>query len=1723
MILRRVSGVLAMAMILFAMALLPLSAEPRTANDFFSPAFTADKIDMAQTRTFLNGTAQAADAAKVTRALGLNAPAGNWEEGRWDAGKVTTTDATTFEYLLVLKEPVTVGTMAIDLPDYPDNGGSRNGGELFYLKDSVSGAPNPADAAQWTKLEFVGVQPFLRFGILPAGIKSRAFVYRDIRTAGFSSISHWNFYASRLGNITGQGKGFASGGRSSADPAGLLRGDGWSTASSAPGATKPAPINDKNPGWYILAWDKPQNIGGVFFSSNANAYAVYRFKADATADPAFSTARDWEKIDAAAVRECKHQFQWWYYFTRWVTLPAGATKAIKIEFTTHEGGTGWISGLGSFVDIKDGPAPAAVVRDDRPPFRIAAKLGGEGQSAVVIDTADGRRLKNIMAQTELPKDVSDFAWDLRGPDGKFVAPGKYRLKTITGPLPELIYRNTPYPNVQNYFPEHVPWLTGTGADGWLSDHAQHWASTTLGDRVYFGASIAEAGITFMEMDLNGKKLWGCNNFGAWLGVNSMTADETGKNLYIMATDQKVYRMNPETHEMKVIFQADKREANVERRGWFTAMAARDNKVYLAFAGDVPTFDNPCAQDGLDLDHCSPKPWGGEFQRMLRFGGTPVGQGVDVNSPKPQGNGHTFLESTYGPEDEQYMVIAFRRPVPIGSVVLPHPGAKVKMQISVAKADAPFPPRPGTNADWIPFAYQGQPDRWECLAAPENTLTRALRIKFSRSSGEALSEKQWFERLEGLQMLSRRFKDLALTAKIRVNSGVLSPTGEWDGQRKDAIGEDKPGIYLMEWDTPQKIDGLKIKEIDAARAEIDVWTGAATGTIPLAGTDGWKNVATYHQKRRTADYSGNDNQFARYMDGEVEFREKGALAPQTTRAIRLRIVEPWLDNANGGCQRHDGRSEHGVHISQSYIMQLDTRRCRVLGVIPMQSMSGAPPIDSLITHRVEVHDGTTGKLLRELPTRLGWGGMAFGADGQLYSINGDHHHMVRVNTETGAETTVVPECKPSRATVGPDGNAYVKPWADDGSSPAIQVYSLSTGKFIRTLGHATNLKAGPWDAEAPSNEINSMTVDRDGHLWYPEASNNPRRILEFDTKTGQLLKEMTGCTWYGGGGTLNRYDISRAYYQGIEFEIDYAKNKSKIRSRLSDSYFPADVVALRVKNHMYLVSAALSMNERQSVGYVYLADGDAPVRLVSAFGDANSFGALRTGAIISLLGGKPPKDFNFIWSDKNGNGKVDADEVQFSPKAGSLSLGGFDAQLGCMGTDGRYQPKEFLPDGTPIFERVAVPAWAQNAYLRLNDGNYLIMHGQFKPTDPSENYVVDPTGKELWAYPAHGGMSGLSIPGWTPGNVTNEFCVIGHETDPGALGEFFVTSANDGQWRIWTSDGLLAGQVLLHKFDSRAHFLSMPGIKPGMRVDPLTASQEHFHGFFTKDEATGKYYIITGFTSINVMEVGGLDRFRRSTTDFTVTQADIDHMKAWESQRAQRLIESKPLLLKAKEIDPVDDETPKIDGIRKDKEWGQAAYMGDNNAHSFSMSYDTSKLYLCWTTRGMGPLNNTGTEFQRLFKTGAAADLFLSTNPTADNSRTKPAAGDLRLLITMIGGKSKVVLYQPIAPNAAASEAWRAYTPAGGETAFQRVVELKSAVVGYNGGNDYTLEVSIPLADIGLKPKKGMRVKMDWGLLSTGDGTQVKQRLYWANTQATGTSDEPTEARLEPQFWGFVSF
>jgi hypothetical protein len=70
-----------------------------------------------------------------------------------------------------------------------------------------------------------------------------------------------------------------------------------------------------------------------------------------------------------------------------------------------------------------------------------------------------------------------------------------------------------------------------------------------------------------------------------------------------------------------------------------------------------------------------------------------------------------------------------------------------------------------------------------------------------------------------------------------------------------------------------------------------------------------------------------------------------------------------------------------------------------------------------------------------------------------------------------------------------------------------------------------------------------------------------------------------------------------------------------------------------------------------------------------------------------------------------------------------------------------------------------------------------------------------------------------------------------------------------------------------------------------------------------------------------------------------------------------------------------------------------------------------------------------------------------------------------------------------------------------------------------GNQDWTVEAALPLAELGIKIEPGARVRMDWGVLTSPDGNQVKQRMYWANKTATGTSDEAIEARLEPGLWG----
>ena len=1405
--------------------------------------------------------------------------------------------------------------------------------------------------------------------------------------------------------------------------------------------------------------------------------------------------------------------------------------------------------------VTEGPGNALPM--DLPPYLLRCTLPEDGEVALAIDSAAGRRVRNLIAQAPRTKGAIEEPWDLKDELGNYVSAGTYRLKGITAPPVQLHYALTPTPNIATLFPDRTPWPTGHGGpNGWLSDHSQNWACAAWGDKVYFGAPMAEAGVCLIECDLTGRKLWGKHDFGAWRGVNRLAADRDA--VYIEATDGNVYRMAPQTRQIKRLFHI-RRE---QRGGNLRALAAGNGQVYLAFGGE-PLLDNATTADMVDLDACLPRQPTRlkgdrvtpnprlDFLRVIRLRDGPPGQHRPEPPSKPPSVWPVCLDSTFGPRLRQYVVIAFHKPTPIGSVVFPHPGGPEKIELSVLKEGAHYPPRAKEESDWIPFDDHCRPG-WNCVPAPKNARTRALRISFIRAgddteeeldaepeeagpqltvepeddTGEALEARpeqreSWLGRLEGLRLLRRRFRNLASSAEVRISSGAINERGEWYAERKRAIWYDDPGLYVMEWPSPQKISGLAIKEIDGAITEIDAWQG--DGKIHLEGEaldrnskgSGWRQVATYRQARRSAyEPSFWRNAHARYMDGTVEFGE-----PVVTRAIRLRIVEQWMDHGskNAECRRHDGRSEHGMHYTQSHTAKLDTRFCRVLGVAPLEYVGGETPVDSVAYCRLEVYDGETGRFVREVPARLGWNGMSCGPDGTLYSIHENHHEIVAIDPESGHTMTALKGTEPSKMVVGPDGRFYVRPWSENGTAP-IRVYDRA-GQLVREIGRAGGLKPGPWDPMR-LGDVGALCVDKQGSLWVVESEHNPRRILQFDTRTGRLIREILGNTGYGGGGTLHRYDRTRAFYGRVEFQIDWENHSSKIRRLLP---FSGDLVAVRANGHSYLTTAPLGHQDRQAHAVIYLDNepNELP-RMVAAFGDATLFSPLRTSAIISSMGGAPPSDFLFLWSDLNGNGAVDPAELNLERKREAdrwPGLGRVDRDLGCMGANCYYQPVRFLGDGTPIYEQRPL---ARGGHLRLSNGSTLALHGRYEGGSRTENYAVTPSGEKLWGYAVgDGGVSGLQITPWRPGLVGNEFGIIGHEVaDRGGLGEFVVVHANTGQWKIWTADGLLAGQILLHKTDPRSRFFGPPVVGPGTRLDPLTASQEHFHGFFTRTEPDGKYYIVAGFTHMSIVEVRGLERFHRLDAELHVTAEDLRRTREWAIERTRRAIDAKALTVKACWFA----NPPLVDGDAGPHEWPGPRVSLDGKDVAFRMGTDGEFLYVCWSGNDIGEIRNSGKDFRRYFKTGAGLDLMLGADPDADPKRRGPAKGDLRLFLTFVDEQPKAVIYQPVCPDASPGENWSTYTEAGGKTTFDRVALLKNArVVMKRRDEATTVEAAFALKTLGLGKALGETLKVDWGILTSNDGVNVKERIYWANATASGTADEATEARLEPYLWGRVAF
>lgn len=1719
-------------------------------------AVTAADVDVANCQTYHNGKPADVNADAMLFCLGL-APLPHMRlpyQLVWSAGTATDSGKDEiFQYRLAFKQPASVGAVALTTQT------------VAYLKPDAPYPGDPAKPEQWVPVAIPPLQGAVRLAALPPGVSTRALLFTDALKVGRSHLAPVRVLAKRFHNVAHEAgarakaefTGSALQGSHTSAALDVVQGRGpWESNGKTDKGNIVGPfISDVEPSWFLLNWDEPRTIAGIYLQDNFGRFKLQNFVGAAAVDPVVAVDEEW-KIIPAERYSMGSDYGRWIFFKEPLT-----TRALRFFITkalAERGEDTQIATISSILAITDlGGAPLPVVKLPGPgeaPFAIPYELAAPGFFTLAVNDAKGIRQRNLVAREERAAGKGAEHWDLRDEKGELVKPGEYEWKAITHPGLALRYEMTPYPNVTNYHADRSAWLNERdGGGGWLADHSPPYGACTMGDYVFLNAPVTESGVGFICCDLTGRKLWAMSAFDSWSsGQRTCTdgktvfAEQMGWGAYGAANEgaDRIWAIDPEKRTYRTVMS---RRDDARRKRGINGMAAREGKVYAAISATPNWLANPAGMDVVDIDRCVPfykekrKPKFAyemvpdardDFFRLWRMKGTPPGAYC-----------LTYLESSKGPERRQFMVLAFKEPVAIGGAVLPVPqGTPYAVTFSVLKPDAPADWKVEDNKQWQEFEKQPTLP-WDVATAPPGTMTRAVRITCRLLQGgddiedlmeetgakkgdekdeglaaqpaapdKATDDRAWLGRLEGLKLLRWRFVNLFSKAKIRVSSGTVdAKTGEWDAQRTAPITPDKPGIYVMDWPEAVAVRGLAVMEIDGKRMEVDVWTGAGA-PADIASPTGWEKVGDYTQALRDF-HSGfaSCNVNARYMDGYVDFGRE-----VKTRALRLRIVEQWTGSLGDmGTNRPD---RGGKDVSPA--------GCRIFGVAPVQYIGGEAGTDPLMFERIEVVDSATGNVEKEIPIAKP-GNLTFAPDGTLYALSGTQ--VVKVDLAGGKHQPFVTDLeKPQAMATDAQGTFYAFDAAP--ARQVIRVYSPA-GKYLRDIGEPGGYRAGAWNPKRLQN-ITGLAVDKLGQLWATSSDYWPKRVAVWKSD-GTYLKEYLGPTAYGSGGVLDPGDKRRLFYGPLEFELDWETGKTRLKnltwtggSGTGKMFMPsaAGEIPIRVNGRTYLVTRCEF--DHQPVGIVYLYETDH-LKMVAAMGLADSFAPLKDPAILAALAPRVLPQLQFQWTDRNGDGAVQFDECLFEPLViGHLTE--FDRKLNVQAGAVAFEVKEFLANGAPVYVQKRYPfpvsgRYGDGSVYRMENGTFYRFGGDAKV--PDAGFAAD--GTVLWTYKNEGAGVGpdRSCGPFTPDQVVCQFGVVGHEVAPtGDLGEFFVINANLASWNVWTVDGLLAGRIFRDLRDPKRIPWSMKEHQRGLVLDDVTPFQEHFSGWFCRTP-DNKYYLVAGHHQANVVEVLGLDGFKRLSGKVTVTGADIAKATEWERDAARA---------KAKGRVRVLDAYPAPGKIKLDgdlEEWTEVPVtaLGTGNVQ-FRLTFDETNLYLAWEAWNKGPFLNTGREWDRLFKTGGCVDLMLATDDKADPKRRAPVAGDKRLLIARSADGVHVVLYDAVVAGTPADKAWSVHTMVSTCT-IDVVRQLPEAKVVWQAvkryavdpePSGYIVEAAIPLKSLGLDIGSGKRLKCDWGILETDkDGTVVLARSYWSNQATSTLADLPTEAQLQPDLWGFL--
>ncbi len=780
-----------------------------------------------------------------------------------------------------------------------------------------------------------------------------------------------------------------------------------------------------------------------------------------------------------------------------------------------------------------------------------------------------------------------------------------------------------------------------------------------------------------------------------------------------------------------------------------------------------------------------------------------------------------------------------------------------------------------------------------------------------------------------------------------------------------------------------------------------------------------------------------------------------------------------------------------------------------------------------SNQLFIIDPASGKIQKQLPltapAALARGG-GFQPPSQtqnLYTISANKHQ--KIDPLTGHLTEITPlSGKPNGLTISPDGKFYIA----DAQDEIIRIYDPK-GKPLKTIGKPGGVQPGPYDP-LKFHHPTGLAISKN-NLWITEEDRwQPKRLAAFDIDSGAVTKQYFGPTNYGAQGAgMDPLDESKWIGQSTLFGIDL-KNKTAVPESIlggetgrRHTYYRQDgrtfiitsgkatYIQELLENGTLKTHACISSAHQFAASHNWLP----PEEFLDAFKRDYPTVKYALGKRGGIERGKPDHGYGMLWVDRDGDGKMQSTEIEFSTAATNLAGAGWshdfiDLTLKVPAlVDGKkvlvtLTPDGFYPTGAPKYPafneavRAAAPIDLPGSNMVESTTDHL---GHTILNSDPDMRAFDAAGKLIWTYPnrwsnVHGSHDApLPRPGQLQGSLFFSGVVpLDDKSD------VMLINGNHGRAFVMTSDGLYIDEmfpdVRMMKFPQAGGI----GILGG----------ECFGGTFGKSEKDGNYYFQGGGISYRIYRIDGLRDATRSAGSLTVTADQSASAERIKSRLAAEKIQPKSAIIRSGDT-PV----PTL-------EWSKEGKF----PVSITASYTASDLILTYKVRDDSPWVNNGKDWQMLFKTGDGIDLQLATDPTTNPKRGEPVPGDLRLFIAPSGKENIVVLYRHRDPTAKPADAVVFQSPWRSEKVdfVKRLDAAKITVT--RRSSDYTVTASIPLTELNLTPKSGQKLRGDFGVIyGDTEGTANIFRNYWSN-QSTGlVNDVPGEIMLTPNQWSDITF